>query len=121
MRLVFEDFAAEEKKHKQILQAIKDEKLLLDDPPQPTYLKISDYSIYDETFDPNGVPSEKDLQKAYVMAMKKEKAAFKLYTRLAEQTTHEESRKLFSALAQEEAKHRLRIEIEYDDAFLADN
>ena len=80
--------------------------------------KISDYLI---EVDPEVQGSELDYQQALIVAMKKEKAAFKLYTNLAEHTEQQEYRHLFRALAQEEAKHKLRFEIEYDEQFLTEN
>ena len=62
-----------------------------------------------------------DYQSALILAMKKEKAAFRLYTDLAASTEDEGIRDLFQGLAQEEAKHKLRFEVEYDDDFLRDN
>jgi rubrerythrin len=52
---------------------------------------------------------------ALVLAMKKEKAAFRLYTDLASLAKGDALRDLFLSLAAEEAKHKLRFEIEYDD------
>ena len=47
--------------------------------------------------------------------MKKEKAAFRLYQDLAGLVQDEKIKALFLSLAQEEAKHKLRFEVEYDD------
>jgi rubrerythrin len=60
-------------------------------------------------------------QDVLVLAMQKEKAAFKLYTDLAEKAETAEAKALFSALAQEEAKHKLRFEIEYDELIMDEN
>jgi len=49
-----------------------------------------------------------------VVAMKKEKAAFRLYTNLASIAKSDALRGLLTKLAQEEAEHKLRLEIEYD-------
>lgn len=49
-----------------------------------------------------------------VVAMKKEKAAFRLYTNLASLAKSDALRELLERLAQEEAGHKLRLEIEYD-------
>jgi rubrerythrin len=46
--------------------------------------------------------------------MKKEKAAFRIYTNLASITTNERFRDTLLGLAREEAQHKLRLEIEYD-------
>jgi len=53
--------------------------------------------------------------------MKREKAAFKLYSDLAEQVGDQQTKDLFLSLAEEEAKHKLRFEVEYDEVILKDN
>jgi rubrerythrin len=53
--------------------------------------------------------------------MKKEKAAFKLYTDLAARAEDRQLVGLLRALAQEEAEHRLHSEVEYDDNILSQN
>lgn len=60
-------------------------------------------------------------QEALILAMKKEKAAFKLYHTLAAKAPNEDIKSIFLALAQEEAKHKLRFEIEYDEFVLTEN
>jgi rubrerythrin len=49
-----------------------------------------------------------------VIAMKKEKAAFRLYTELAALTASQALRDVLMKLAREEAEHKLRLELEYD-------
>lgn len=49
-----------------------------------------------------------------VVAMTREKAAFRLYTNLASIARSPELRDTLLGLAQEEAQHKLRLEIEYD-------
>ena len=78
-------------------------------------LKIGDY-LTDVEPGPN-----LNYQEALIVAMKKEKASFKLYIDLAAITDNENLRSVFSLLAQEEAKHKLRFEIEYDDYVLSEN
>ena len=56
-----------------------------------------------------------------MVAMSNEKAAFRLYTRLADEVASGEMRALFLSLAQEEARHKLRFELEYDEYVLRDN
>jgi rubrerythrin len=58
---------------------------------------------------------------ALKLAMKREKAAFKLYTNLAEKSEDNGMKSLFSMLAQEESKHKLRFEIEYDEYVMKEN
>jgi len=53
--------------------------------------------------------------------MKAEKAAFILYTDLALATDDPGLKETLLRPAQEEAKHKLRFEIEYDDEILKEN
>ena len=62
-----------------------------------------------------------DYQQALVVAMQKEKMAFKMYSDLAETVDDENVKNVFLSLAQEEAKHKLRFEVEYDEHVLTDN
>jgi len=112
---MFKDFAQEEKGHKAKLAAVKEGRGLT-----PSAAKVLDLKIADYTVD---VQAGEDLgfQEALVVAMKREKAAFRLYLDLAESTNDKNLRSTFQALAQEEAKHKLRIEIEYDNRVLSDN
>ena len=54
-------------------------------------------------------------------AMKEEKAAFRLYSDLADRTDNAAAKEVLLMLAQEEAKHKLRFEIEYDDNILREH
>ena len=114
MRKVFEDFANEELEHKAKLENMKTSEFTASD-EQITDMKISDYVGTKES------GPDMDYQDALIYAMKEEKAAFKLYNRLAGMTENESFRKTLLALAQEEAKHKLRLEIEYDDVVLKEN
>jgi rubrerythrin len=109
MRDVFEEFAREEMGHKAKLEAVKQSGEFIPAAKQPVDLKIGDY-LEDVEPSPN-----LDYRAALVLAMKKEKAAFKLYSDLAATAPNEALERTFLALAQEEAKHKLRFEIEYDD------
>jgi len=59
-----------------------------------------------------------DYQDVLILAMKKEKASFHLYTDLADEVENQIQKETFLSLAQEEAKHKLRFEIEYDNEVL---
>ena len=115
MRQVFEDFAREELVHKEKLLQIKGGKLLL-----PVAEKIMDLKIADYLEDVELSPVL-DYPQALILAMKEEKAAFKMYTVLAEAADDENLRATLLGLAQEEAKHKLRFEIEYDEYVLAED
>jgi len=115
MRAVFEGFAREEQGHKAKLAAIKEGRVDLPAPAKVQDLKIGDYLVEQKP------DAELDYQQALILAMKKEKAAFRLYSDLAEIAPNEKLRQTFLALAQEEAKHKLRFEVEYDDNILKEN
>lgn len=115
MKETFIQFAKEEVGHKARLQKIKDERLFdLADEKVPD-LKIADYIV---NVKPDAQMSYAD---ALVLAMKKEKAAFKLYTTLAQRTDNAQLKKVFQSLAIEESKHKLRFEIEYDEFVMREN
>ena len=115
MRQVFNQFAQEEIGHKAKIRQIKEEGTYTLPKEKVKDLKLSDYVV--------NVEPTKDMsyQDALVVAMKKEKAAFRLYMDLAEQTDNESMKNLFLGLAQEESKHKLRFELEYDEHVLKDN
>ena len=62
-----------------------------------------------------------EVQEALILAMKKEKVAFKLYTDLAAAVSSADLKNTFLSLAQEEAKHKLRFEVEYDNEIMGEN
>ena len=109
MKQVFLDFAAEEKCHKEKLAAIKAGQMPLPAEEQVLDLKIADY------LDDVEPCTALDYAQALALAMKNEKAAFRLYTDLAGKVTHEPLKSTLLILAQEEAKHKLRFEVEYDE------
>jgi len=114
MREVFEAFAKEELGHKAKLESIKQGKEI------PLAKNITDLKIADYTIDVE--PSaDMSYQDALILAMKKEKAAYRLYLYLADHVEHQDQKSLFLSIAQEEAKHKLRFEIEYDDFMLNEN
>jgi len=116
MKEVFLDFAEEEKGHKAKLLAIKEGKQVLFANQQVPDLKIGDYLV-----DDTGPSDDLDYQEALLVAMKAEKVAFRLYRDLASATDNPTLKEILLGLAQEEAKHKLRFEIEYDDNILKDN
>ena len=115
MKEIFLNFAKEEAGHKKKLTDIKAGKRFAPSSKKIADLKIGDYLVDVE-------PSDKlDYQQALVLAMKKEKKAFKLYTDLAASSGDDEMEQTFLSLAQEEAKHKLRFELEYDDYIMTEN
>ncbi len=112
---IFLSFADEEKKHKERLLEIKAGKMLNAAKEKVLDLKIGDYLV-----DVDSSSEDLDYQKALILAMKREKAAFRMYTNLAERVEGG-LKDTFQSLAQEEAKHKLRFEIEYDEYILKEN
>jgi rubrerythrin len=114
-KVAFEEYAEEERVHKTKLQEVKSGKRLIKAAEQVLDLKISDYTVTQELGD------APDYQDVLLFAMQQEKAAFKLYTHLANETDDAGIKVLLLNLAQEEAKHKLRFEIEYDDNIFQEN
>lgn len=115
MKDVFLGFAEEEKHHKKKLESVVAGKQLIS-----SEKKILDLGIGDHMVD---IDTSGDLtyQEALIVAMKAEKAAYKLYMELSGATDDAGLKDLFLSLANEEAKHKLRFEIEYDDRILTEN
>jgi rubrerythrin len=109
IKKVFLEFAGEEMKHKSRLQGIKDEKTL-----QLSHETVKDMKIADYLVDVAPKP-DMTYADALVLAMKKEKKAFMLYTFLSEEAEDPFMKGLFLTLALEEARHKLRFEVEYDE------
>jgi len=107
MYKVLSDLALDELEHKVKLEAVKAGKIEIDEE------EVGNFGITDNVEDviPDAKMSYVDM---LVMGMKKEEAARKLYTDLATIAQEQELRDIFLKLAQEEANHKLRFEIEYD-------
>jgi rubrerythrin len=75
-------------------------------------LKISDYLVE------KGLDKDSHYRDVLVYAMKKEKAAFKLYYEMADQADDAEVIELLLALAQDKAARKLQLELEYDEEIL---
>jgi rubrerythrin len=115
MKATFEQFAREEVGHKSRLTKIKEEGVFDLKDEKVLDLKIADYTVQTEA------KENMSYEEALVLAMKREKAAFRLYTKLSEKAPNAELKKIFSALAIEESKHKLRFEVEYDEYVLREN
>jgi rubrerythrin len=55
-----------------------------------------------------------DYKDMLMLGIEKEEASFRTYVNLAPSVHDQESREVLLALAQEEVKHKLRFETEYD-------
>ena len=117
MKAAFLGFAQEEEGHKARLLDIKAGNQELVPEAQVADLGLAE-QLEDVTLDLGG---NMDYRQALVLAMKAEKAAYRLYNNLAEATTNPTWKAMLLGLAQEEAKHKLRFEIEYDEHILKEN
>ncbi len=115
MRGVFTQFAREEMGHKARLLHIKTTGQYTLGREKVMDLKLADYMV-----DVQAHPGM-TYQEALVLAMKKEKSAFRLYLDLSAKAPTPELKDLFLALAQEESRHKLRFELEYDEFVLKEN
>ena len=111
IRLLFENFAKEELRHKATLEleVMKRGKVVA--APQDTAdLDQTDITV---AIDPE---TNIDYKNALLLAINKETKSFRLYVDLAAMLKDKESREVLLSLAEEEAKHKARFEIEYDMA-----
>jgi len=115
IRELFQQFALEEQGHKKLLLQVKSGKRELLPDAKVADLKIAEYTV---EMKPS---AEITYQDALLLAMQAEKKAFMLYSDLAARVDDENLRNTFLGLAQEEAKHKLRFEIEYDENILSEN
>ena len=115
MKEIFMEFAEEEQRHKDRLVAVKTGAHELTPEQQVVDLKLSDYLV-----DVDASPGI-SYQDALIVAMKRERAAYELYSDMAQKVPEGELKVLFVGLAKEEAKHKLFFESEYDDRVLRDN
>jgi rubrerythrin len=106
---MFAELAQQEKRHREILEGVTKKEVETYKLEKIPDMRISDF-IDDQTFSP-----DMDFASALRLAIKREEAAFKLYHHLAEGTEDGELKKLFSVLSQEESKHKLRLENQYDE------
>ena len=114
-RGIFSEYAGEEMEHKAKLLRVR-ETGSFEMPDQDVKdLRITEYLV-----DMKPRP-DMSYQDALILAMKKEKAAFRMYTALSERASDPAIKELFRKLALEESRHKLRFELEYDEYVLKEN
>ena len=108
----FREMEAEEKGHRDMLKNL--DSLNLDGVKleKVENLKISDYLV-EVTFSENGT-----YQEALIIAMKKEEKAMAFYGGWKDKCVNEKAAKLFQVLANEEEKHKRKLEKLYDEDIL---
>ena len=115
MRELFKQFAHEEIGHKAKLLKIKKGKQL-----DPVKKKVIDLQLADYLVEVEPEPGM-SYQDALILAMKKEKVAYKMYVELAGAAKDAKLKATLLDLAQEEANHKMRFELEYDERIMTEN
>jgi len=115
MKKMLLEFAEEEKRHKERLLAVRTGEHKLTPEKEILDLKVSDYLVEVDASD------NISYQDALIVVMKRERAAFKLYSDMAEKVTDANLKQVFVDLAKEEAKHKLFFETEYEERVLMHN
>lgn len=115
LKQLFTDFAVEELKHKNMLTDIDRggvERIF-----KKIIEKVNDLHITESVDDVDPDPNM-GFRGALVLAMKREDKSNQLYSLLAELAEDNDISLLFLGLAQEEARHRLRLETAYKNLFM---
>jgi rubrerythrin len=115
MREAFLEFAKEEEGHKRHLESVKGGEL-----PALTVRQVQGLGIA-EHVSAQQPSADMTYAEALALAIKAEQAAQELYSNLAEATDDPNLAAVFTALASEEAKHKRRFELEYDEVVLEGN
>ena len=115
MKKLLLDFSEEEMRHKKLLQDVKAGEHELTPEQEVLDLKIVDYMVEVDMTD------KVSYQDALIIAMKRERAAYQLYTDMAAKIPDSHLKEVLEGLAKEEAKHKLFFESEYDERVLRDN
>lgn len=113
------ELAQEELKHKEKLLAIMEDKDKLSELGLHAR-RIQDLKIVDVMKD-TALSEDVGYQRILVYAAKREKSTYEYYSSLAAGLEGTEVGELFSKLAQEELKHKNRLEKEYDEYLMKEN
>lgn len=108
MREVFENLAVEELEHKALLEleVMKRGKVMVSK-------EMADRFEADGTADVTAV-LHMDYKNALAIGIDKERASFRLYADWVATAEDDQQREMLLSLAEEEAKHKARLEIEYE-------
>jgi len=109
-RRAFEGFAKEELEHKaklelEIMKMGRSVVVVEEEAPESK----EDFMVSAE-----GPPLDMDYKDILKLGMEKEEASFRTYVNLLGNVDNEESREVLLAIAEEEVKHKLRFELEYN-------
>ena len=110
MRKVFEELAEEELEHKAKLEfeLLKKGKTLFSK-DRSADIDTSDYIVSDTPL------IDMEYKDMLGLAIEKEDASFRMYINLLGHVENHEAKEVLLAIAEEEVKHKLRFQIEYDN------
>jgi len=116
-RILMKGLAEEERKHAELLKNIKEKginKVSWHQDVVPD-LRISEYLVGGETLEGAG------LQDTLIFAVKREQQAVEFYSKMMVIMKDETAKHLCERLVHEELRHKLRLEIFYDDFFYGED
>lgn len=113
-RKIFEELAEQEKGHKKILFNLDKEKISSYKFKKVPDLGISQYLV-DLTYD-----DSMNYQEVLIFAMKNEEKAARFYREAEQMTDDPDLKKLMGMLANEEEKHKFRLESLYEEKVLTE-
>ncbi len=108
-RIWLKELAAEELKHKEMLLKFDVSKIKQFKPTKTHDLHITEYLVDKD------ISEVKDFQDVLIVAMKKEQKAYHFYVGMSKSADNADIKKLCKILAQEELKHKQKLEQYYDD------
>ena len=110
MRKVFEDLAKEELEHKAKLEL----EIMKTGKTVAVQQKLTPRSSSDYIISDDESQFDVDYKDMLLLGMEKEEASFRTYVNLVANARDEESQEVLLALAEDEVRHKLRFETEYD-------
>ena len=112
IKAFFQEMAEEEERHREMLAGLDPQDLSDIRLERTEDLRIGDYLV--------DLPFHPDItyQDALILAMKKEEKAHAFYAGWKDKCANEKTARLFEILAEEEAKHKHRLETIYDEEIL---
>jgi len=116
-KTLMKELVEEEQKHAQQLKKLKEEGATKGSwhPEKLADLKISQHLTGPDTIEGAG------LQETLVFAMKQEQLAIEFYSKMMSVLRDRNAKLLCQSLAQEELKHKLKLETFYDDLFYSED
>ncbi len=112
VRDTLQELADQEVIHKQKLEQLLQgdtERLIGITPQQVQDLKLADYLVAQP------LTADATFQDVLIVAMNREKASYEFYTTMSQIAQDQTTKDLFAFFAQEELKHKNRIEVLYDE------